>query len=166
MASAEEVQQRVNLQGTADSSKYSILIGPAIFLIPDLSLVTILSNQLKVLKRNDPKIEKILDSATQERIKNKFLLAIKNLNSDWFTKNPYKGGIVSLGYEKWEMGKARGWRNFICLQVCFVGFVLFNFWCKVIFTGPATLFIHSVKMKILVAQSRQNTVSQLWTGYP
>lgn len=88
MASAEEVQQRVNLQGTADSSKYSILIGPTIFLIPDLSLVTILSNQLKVLKRNDPKIEKILDSATQERIKNKFLLAIKNLNSDWFTKNP------------------------------------------------------------------------------
>ena len=100
MASAEEVQQRVNLQGTADSSKYSILIGPTIFLIPDLSLVTILFNQLKVLKRNDPKIEKILDSATQERIKNKFLLAIKNLNSDWFTKNPYKGGIVSLGYEK------------------------------------------------------------------
>ena len=88
MASAEEVQQRVNLQGTADSSKYSILIGPTIFLIPDLSLVTILFNQLKVLKRNDPKIEKILDSATQERIKNKFLLAIKNLNSDWFTKNP------------------------------------------------------------------------------
>jgi len=77
MASAEEVQQRVNLQGTADSSKYSILIGPTIFLIPDLSLVTILFNQLKVLKRNDPKIEKILDSATQERIKNKFLLAIK-----------------------------------------------------------------------------------------
>ena len=77
MASAEEVQQRVNLQGTADSSKYSILIGPTIFLIPDLSLVTILSNQLKVLKRNDPKIEKILDSATQERIKNKFLLDIK-----------------------------------------------------------------------------------------
>ena len=100
MASAEEVQQRVNLQGTADSSKYSILIGPAIFLIPDLSLVTILSNQLKVLKRNDPKIEKILDSATQERIKNDFLLDIKNLNSDWFTKNPNKGGIVSLGYEK------------------------------------------------------------------
>ena len=31
MASAEEVQQRVNLQGTADSSKYSILIGLAIF---------------------------------------------------------------------------------------------------------------------------------------
>lgn len=77
MASAEEVQQRVNLQGTADSSKYSILIGPTIFLIPDLSLVTILFNQLKVLKRNDPKIEKILDSATQERIKNKFLLDIK-----------------------------------------------------------------------------------------
>lgn len=128
MASAEEVQQRVNLQGTADSSKYCILIGLAIFFIPDLSLVTILSNQLKVLKRNDPKIEKILDSATQGRIKNDFLLDIKNLNSDWFTKNPNKGGIVSLGYEKWEMGKARGWRNFICLQVCFVE--LFIFWCK------------------------------------
>ena len=77
MASAEEVQQRVNLQGTADSPKYSILSGLAIFILPGLSWVTILSNQLKVLKRNDPKIEKILDSATQERIKNKFLLAIK-----------------------------------------------------------------------------------------
>ena len=79
MASAEEVQQRVNLQGTADSSKYSILISQARFLVPDLSLVTILSNQLKVLKRNDPKIEKILDSATQERIKNDFLLDTKIL---------------------------------------------------------------------------------------
>ena len=100
MASAEEVQQRVNLQGTADSSKYSILISQARFLVPDLSLVTILSNQLKVLKRNDPKIEKILDSATQERIKNDLLLDIKILNSDRFMKNPKKGGIVSLGYEK------------------------------------------------------------------
>ena len=88
MASAEEVQQRVNLQGTADSSKYSILISQARFLVPDLSLVTILSNQLKVLKRNDPKIEKILDSATQERIKNALLSNIKILNSDWFMKNP------------------------------------------------------------------------------
>ena len=88
MASAEEVQQRVNLQGTADSSKYSILISQARFLVPGLSLVTILSNQLKVLKRNDPKIEKILDSATQERIKNALLSNIKILNSDWFMKNP------------------------------------------------------------------------------
>ena len=77
MASAEEVQQRVNLQGTADSSKYSILIGLAIFLFPDLSLVTILFNQLKVLKRNDPKIEKILDSATQERIEMTLYLILK-----------------------------------------------------------------------------------------
>ena len=77
MASAEEVQQRVNLQGTADSSKYSILISQARFLVPDLSLVTILSNQLKVLKRNDPKIEKILDSATQERIEMTLYLILK-----------------------------------------------------------------------------------------
>ena len=69
MASAEEVQQRVNLQGTADSSKYPFLIGLAVFLNSRLLIGTILFNQLKVLKRNDSKIEKILDSATQERIK-------------------------------------------------------------------------------------------------
>ena len=65
-------------------------------------MVTILSNQIKVLKRNDPKIEKILDSATQERIKNDLLKLsdIKILNSDGFMKNPKKGGIVSLGYKK------------------------------------------------------------------
>ena len=77
MASAEEVQQRVNLQGTADSPKYSILSGLAIFILPGLSWVTILSNQLKVLKRNDPKIEKILDSATQERIEMTLYLILK-----------------------------------------------------------------------------------------
>ena len=63
-------------------------------------MVAILFNHLKVLKRNDPKIEKILDSATQERVKNEVSLDIRNLNSDWFMKNPNKGGIVSLGYEK------------------------------------------------------------------
>jgi len=65
-----------------------------------------LSNQLKVLKRNDPKIEKILDSATQGRIKNDLLLDIKIVNFDWFMKNPKKRWHCISGIRKMRNGKS------------------------------------------------------------